>query len=116
MNIIKTLEGISPTWKDLHAQWTLDVRHDPFKASFIGDSYWGMIRFRQDLKRDQISTIAVTINQAPRMLALLRMLVEDGECYCAEGVANKEPCAWCIAKSMIGETKAIKDAKSVGLA
>lgn len=36
-----------------------------------------------------------------QLLAALTTLVEDGECYCADNVANRKPCGWCVAKATL---------------
>ncbi len=84
--------------------WAVEVRHEPQQACYYGDADFAMIRFRKDIPVGEISAIATCINNAPRALMLLRMMVDEGECYCcSDGVAAKGPCGWCLAKSLVGD-------------
>ena len=47
---------------------------------------------------DEHAANAALIAAAPTMFAALRQVVTEGECYCADGVADSGPCGWCEAK------------------
>lgn len=102
----KSLDKVSPALVRAIGRhgWTVDVRREPQQACYYGDADFAMIRFRNDYPLGEISAMATAINNAPVVLGLLRLLVDEGECYCcSDGVAAKGPCGWCMAKSFIGD-------------
>lgn len=89
------------------APWHLIATHqwrlcDPTRATELliyGPNYW--------IARVSTLPDALLVRAAPDMLAALEQIVRELECYCADNVAAKGPCAHCLAQAAIKRARTL---------